>query len=102
MQVNDLLGFLKDEGLIGYVNVVNEPEYSKQKLINFQKEYKISSDTFYDLYVAGYLNNLMPNHIIDEWAYNYEIFLKSNGDIDELVVKKTEDGDSFPSSSLFH
>jgi len=104
MQVKDLLDFLEEEGMSDFVSVVKESEYSKQKLMKFQNEFRITSDIFYDLYIAGYLNNILSPSIIDEWAYNYEMFLKANGNINDLLnyKKEKEDGDAYPSSFLLH
>ena len=74
--------------------VVEEPEYSKRKLLSYQEKYGMPSDVFYNYYtqMLGFAK-VLNNEEFDDWAYNYEIFLEAGGDIWEL--KYEENG--FPS-----
>lgn len=41
MKIDELRSFLEEEGLSDYIEVVKEPEYSKQKLLTFQSEFEL-------------------------------------------------------------
>jgi len=75
---------LEESGLSDFVNVVKEPEYSKNKLLKYQEEFNMQSDVFYEMYISGLFESLMPYDKLNDWAFNYEIFLNSNGDINDL------------------
>ena len=74
INVDDLMDL--DDSFI----IVEEPEYSKRKLLSYQEKYKMSSNVFYNYYIRLGL----ANEEFNDWAYNYEIFLEAGGDIWEL------------------
>lgn len=90
MKIDELLSFLEEEGLSDYIEVVKEPEYSKQKLLTFQSEFEMSSSRFYEYYMSGLLENIFPSEMMQEWAYNYKIFINANGDLDDLNINSDE------------
>lgn len=85
MELNEFLELLEEDGLLDMIEVVKEPEFSKQKLLAFQSEFKMSSIHFYELYISGLLENQLPKDKMEEWAYNYKIFIQANGDQGELL-----------------
>lgn len=65
--------------------VVEEPEYSKGKLLSYQEKYGMPSDVFYNYYTQMLgLAKVLNSEELNDWAYNYEIFLEAGGDIWEL------------------
>lgn len=96
MEVEELLNFFEEKGISEFVEVVKEPEFSKQKLLDFQDEFGLSSIDFYSLYTSGLLGNWLCEEKMSEWAYNYRVFVRANGNLEDLLhdpdinEKKTE------------
>jgi hypothetical protein len=86
VHIEDFLQIMKQEGLDGMFNVVNEPEYSKGMLLNYQEKYRISSSDIYRLYINGLLNFASGDlkEDLEDWVYNYKIFIFNNGNIQDL------------------
>lgn len=68
-------------------NVVSEPAYSKEKLIEYQKKYPLftTQDVYWLYQVQGFqteVTSIIPD--VDDWCYYYERFLRYKGDPFEL------------------
>lgn len=68
-----------------FVEVVEQPEYSKNALLDFQKRYLLSTRVFYELYLMGFENTLIeiiPDY--EDWLEHIQDFLKFEGDLSDL------------------
>lgn len=64
--------------------VVIQPEHSKGILINLQTKYKISTKEFLAFYHEG-IPVPIPPEDIDNWLFQYELFIAAEGDLGELI-----------------
>ena len=65
--------------------VVDEPEFSKGKLLELQNKYGMCSDEFYDYYSQNIgIDKFLDESDLSDWLFNFEIFIKAGGDIWDL------------------
>lgn len=80
MKIDDIL-----EEFGEYVKIVEQPEYSKKALLDFQKRYQISTRLFYiasRLDFGKILAEIIPNY--EDWLEHTHDYLKYGGDLSEL------------------
>lgn len=64
--------------------IVDEPEYSKNKLLQIQTKYKIDVVNFYNQYISNEnIHNIDPE-ILNDLIFNLNIYIKSGGSLEEL------------------
>lgn len=80
MKIDDIL-----EEFGEYVKIVEQPEYSKKALLDFQKRYQISTRLFYiasRLDFGKILAEIIPDY--EDWLEHIHDYLKYGGDLSEL------------------
>jgi len=58
--------------------VVIQPEHSKQVLCEFQRKYNITTNEFIAFFNEGISIPNMPQEDINEWVFQYKIFLAAH------------------------
>lgn len=72
--------------------VVIEPDHSRGILLNLQNRYQLNTQEFLRLYYEG-IPLPMPTKDIDNWLFEYEMFIACEGDLGELGSAKEEEND---------
>lgn len=72
------------------VEVVKQPDYSKQKLLAFQEKYHLDTVQFIELYGEG-IPLPINSRDIENWLFQFKMFLTSKGNILELMEKSNLD-----------
>lgn len=71
-----------------FIEIVEEPMFSFGELKKFEEKYCMNTLDFYNEYRSGLLPVLKD---FEKWAYNFEIFLEADGDIEWLLKIDEED-----------
>lgn len=83
---------------IGIAEVVDEPDYSRERLVEYENKYGLFSYDLYWLYLMGVATDV-PIDEVRQWVFEYEVYIRNDGDPFEIHRKeKTEfdDGGGAP------
>lgn len=66
------------------IKIVQQPDFSKTKLLEFQKQYNLDSIQFLFWHREGIPLPIEPRDI-NNWLFHLEMFIRTEGDILELL-----------------